>query len=166
MRKSTSPRKEFYGSVARLVEESLGEDVVGIVAFGSFVYLGRGRDVDVLIVLRRSVGIGEKLKLERELAGRLSSELDAVFDVHVLSFEDFLANLAPGSFLSGLALGYDVLLDKGGVEDAILEFLERLSGERCILHDERGEWNLSHHARVTLELKKRRRSSRREGEVL
>ncbi len=50
-------------------------------------------------------------------------------DVIFLTLEDFLDNLKPGTFLSGLALGYKILYDKILIDKYIKKFMEELSKE-------------------------------------
>ncbi len=162
MQRGISERRGLYELVLRVAREVLGERIVGVVVFGSTVYMGRGRDVDILVVVEGRVGLREKLELEHEIVRRLRRAAPwQEFDVHVFDLEGFRENLVPGGFLSGLALGYEVLVDRGGVvEGMILEFLERLARERYVLHNKYGSWDLSHYARVTLSLRKARAGSR------
>ena len=158
MQRGIYARRELYDKIVHVVMDVLGDSVVGIVLFGSTVYMGQGRDLDLLVVLDREVDVGEKLRLEYELSRRLREATGGlVFDIHVMGLESFVENLVPGGFLSGLALGYEVLVDRGGVEDRILEFLERLARERYVLHNRYGSWDLGFYARITLRMKRRSR---------
>lgn len=159
MQKGTLRIKESYEKIRKIIEDLLGKHVLGIVLFGSTIYMGKGHDIDIIIVVERDLNEKEKLDLEAEISRRLFRSMSGtVFDVHIMSLRDFENNLVPGSFLSGLALGYEILLDKVGIEDRIIKFLEDLSNTRYVLHNEYGEWNLSHHARVTLSIKRRNAS--------
>ena len=161
MLRSILGKEELFEKIVYVIRKVLGDDVVGIVLFGSSVYMGMGRDIDLLVVIRRDIDVKEKLRLELEIARELRNDIsrDRIFDVHVMSLKDFEQNLAPGSFLMGLALGYRVLLDKAGIEDRILDFLQKIASERYVLHNEYGTWNLSHFAYTTakLGLKRKRR---------
>gem|GEM_PF-5943920 len=53
---------------------------------------------------------------------------------------------------------YVVIFDAIGVEKYILEFLNRLSREKYILHNKYGSWNLAFFAKVTL-ARRRKHSS-------
>jgi len=75
-------------------------------------------------------------------------------DPHVMDLEMFRENLVPGSFLSGLALGYEIVYDRIGVEKLILEFLEKLAKTKYVLHNEYGSWELSRHAYILLKRKR------------
>ncbi len=159
MQKDILKIKESYEEIRKMIENLLGKHVLGIVLFGSTIYMGEGRDIDIVIIVEKELNEKEKLELEAELSRRLFRSMsDIVFDVHIMSLRDFEDNLVPGSFLSGLALGYEVLLDRVGIEDRIVKFLENLSNTRYVLYNEYGEWNLSHHARVTLHRRKRKLS--------
>ncbi len=161
MRRTILERGELYDALVRVVESVVKGRVLGVIVFGSTVYLGRGRDIDVLVVVEGDIDAKEKVRLELEVSRRLRKVFGGlVFDVHVMSLNDFRENLTPGSFLSGLALGYEVLVDRADIEDDILGFLERLANEKYILHNRYGDWNLSHYARVTLNTRKLRRGEK------
>ncbi len=154
MPRSTLSRREFYERIAEAVKRVLGDSVLGIILFGSYIYMGRGRDIDLVIVVREEVSARKRFDLELAVSRELRKiARDTVFDVHILSMEDFKRNLTPGTFLSGLALGYEILLDKADINNEILKFLQKLASEKYILHNRHGTWNLSHHARVLLKLK-------------
>ncbi len=88
----------MYEEMLGVVEEVLGGRVLGVVVFGSSVYMGCGRDIDVLVVVDGGLEPREKLRLEAELARRLRARPGCLaFDVHVLGMEDFRANLEPGA---------------------------------------------------------------------
>jgi len=143
----------YWGRLVGGILGLLDGRVAGIILFGSTVYLGEGRDVDLLVVLRDEVGVEEKMRLEYILAGSLERSIRRPLDIHVFGMKGLRENLIPGSFLSGLALGYKVLYDEGGVEEMILRFLEKLSETTYRLHNKYGSWNLGFHASVTLKAK-------------
>lgn len=157
MQKDILGRKEFYNRIVEVIRQVLGESVLSIILFGSVVYLGRGEDVDLIVVIDRELDIKEKLRLEYEVSQALFWTFrDVVFDVHIMDMSNFEENLVPGTFLSGLALGYEILFDRVNIEEKVLKFLEELSRERYVLHNKYGSWDLSHYARVLLETKKRK----------
>ncbi len=156
MLRNTWLKKEFCDKVVDIITGFLGEKVLAVILFGSSVYFGSGRDIDLLVVVKNRISIKEKLSIEYRITSILHKKFrDLEFDVHIFDYEAFLENLIPNSFLAGLALGYIVLLDKYGIEEKILEFLEKLSREKRVLVNRYGEWNLSHYARITLNLKEK-----------
>jgi predicted nucleotidyltransferase len=144
----------YWNKLVKEILDLLNGRVLGIVLFGSTIYLGYGRDIDLLVVLRGEVDIAEKMRLERLLAGRLNRITRRPLDIHVFDMEGIRENLFPGSFLSGLALGYKILYDEGGVEEAILGFLEELSKTKYRLHNRYGSWDLGFHASIILKSKR------------
>ncbi len=155
MRRATFGRKESYDALVNIARKLFDDNLCAVVIFGSAVYMGGGRDVDALIVVDKDVDLREKIRLELEISKELRSMLGGTaIDVHVLSLRDFEDNLVPGSFLSGLALGYDILTDSCSVEDKILLFLEELSKERYVLHNRYGSWDLGFHATRLLKRRK------------
>ncbi len=156
MRGGTLRREEFYSEVKEVVLEVLGEDVIAIISFGSSVYWGEARDLDLLVVIKHALGPKEKLDLEYRLASEARARGLPPLDIHVMGIDDFKGNLTPGTFLSGLALGYRIILDRDDVESLIVSFLHRLSEESYVFYNRYGRWNLSRMARILL-----RRSSRR-----
>ena len=135
MREHILEREEFYKLLLDVVKDLLGRDLLSVIVFGSTVYMGGGRDVDVLVVVEDDIGMREKREVEYSIWRRLCRKHRVCdVDLHVLSFRDFILNLEVASFLSGLALGYVVIFDAIGVEKYILEFLNRLSREKYILH--------------------------------
>ncbi len=129
-----------------------------IIVFGSTIYMGRGRDIDLIVIIDKLKGLAEKQELEYTLMIELMKKhKDLIFDVHVMDIELFRENLVPGTFLSGLALGYTILYDEINIEKQILDFLNKLSREKYILHNKYGSWDLSKHARIMLRLKSKSR---------
>ena len=104
----------------------------------------------------------EKLKLEHKVRQVLQKAVRGkVFDVHIFSLEEFKENLQPGTLLSGLALGYEVIYGEEVVEPLILNFLRKLSNEKYVLHNKYGTWDLSFHAKITWKLRSRRALTRK-----
>ena len=157
MPRATSERREFYEALLSTIKRVAGEKLKGVIVFGSTVYMGRGRDVDIIVVVEGEPDAGEGLRLGQAISRELARTLRGlVFDVHVMGVREFVENLVPGSFLSGLALGYEVLYDRAGLENRILEFLERLSRERYVLHNRYGSWDLGFHAALLLRIRRKR----------
>lgn len=157
MQRGTLRRRELYDKITLKTKEIIGGCLKAVIVFGSTIYLGKGKDVDIIIITDKEVSMKKKLKLEYEVKCALQREIPKfTFDVHVFSLEEFKENLRPGTPLSGLALGYETIWGEQVVEQLILNFLKRLSKERYILHNEYGAWNLGFHAQVTYKLKARR----------
>ena len=147
-------REEFYSKILNLILDFLDVKVLGVVVFGSTVYIGEGNDVDLLVILSDELELKEKMRLEELIASKLRRAFkEVMFDVHVFDIQGFQENLVPGSFLSGLALGYLVLYERGGVEEKIVNFLRNLSKEKYTLHNKYGTWNLGFHASILLKRK-------------
>jgi len=147
--------RELYERIRETIVESLGDRVKAIILFGSTVYLGRGRDIDLVVVVDKLNSISDKMRLEYSLSRRLCREQGICeTDIHILDLDGLIENLQPGSFLSGLALGYEILYDMIGVEKYIIDFLERLSREKYVLHNRYGTWDLGFYARVLLRRKR------------
>ncbi|OYT38458.1 MAG: hypothetical protein B6U89_05925 [Desulfurococcales archaeon ex4484_58] len=160
MFKNTWLKEKYYNEIVEAIIELLGDKVSAIIVFGSSVYFGSGKDIDLLIILDldRDFDIKEKLEIEYRIRSILQRRFrDREFDIHVFDYKSFIENLIPESFLAGLALGYEILLDKHGIEEKIIEFLEKLSKEKRILVNRYSEWDLSHHAKVLVRLKKKRK---------
>jgi len=140
-----------------MLETLLGTRLVSIILFGSSIYIGRGRDVDILILIDSISGLDEKMDLEEEVKMLLnrSFNYEVVFDAHILDLEQFNENLKIGSFLSGLSLGYQVIYDKNNVEEKIVEMLKTLSKSRYIMVNKYGRWNLSKIAEIKLRIKEK-----------
>lgn len=159
MRRITLEKRELFNFLTSIIGDVLKDRLKAIVVFGSMIYLGKGNDLDLLIVIDKIDTLKEKFSLESKMSRILRREFpDYNFDVHIFSVEEFKNNLSPGSFLSGLALGYEVIYDKVDLEDEILLFLKRLSREKYLLHNKYGTWNLSFHAKITYRLKRRVKS--------
>ncbi len=149
--------KELYSKIVLRIREILGENLRAIIVFGSTIYMGRGNDIDLIVVTDEEMNMKDRLKLEYRLKQVLQRIVkDKIFNVHVFNLEEFERNLQPGSMLSGLALGYEVIYGEQIVEPLILNFLKQLSRGKYILHNRYGTWNLSYHARITYKLKLRK----------
>ncbi|MEM2017103.1 MAG: hypothetical protein QXR41_04085 [Nitrososphaerota archaeon] len=149
--------KGLESRIIRMLETLLGTRLVSIILFGSSIYIGRGRDVDILILIDSISGLDEKMDLEEEVKMLLnrSFNYEVVFDAHILDLEQFNENLKIGSFLSGLSLGYQVIYDKNNVEEKIVEMLKTLSKSRYIMVNKYGRWNLSKIAEIKLRIKEK-----------
>ncbi|MEM3865279.1 MAG: hypothetical protein QW724_05780 [Nitrososphaerota archaeon] len=149
--------KGLESRIIRMLETLLGTRLVSIILFGSSIYIGRGRDVDILILIDSISGLDEKMDLEEEIKMLLnrSFNYEVVFDAHILDLEQFNENLKIGSFLSGLSLGYQVIYDKNNVEEKIVEMLKTLSKSRYIMVNKYGRWNLSKIAEIKLRIKEK-----------
>ncbi len=150
----TLGKKEFYEVLRASTEYFLDRKILALILFGSSSYLGTGRDIDLLVVVSGDIDLKEKLSLEYKLkVNACRNHSICNLDVQVMSLSLFKDNLAPGSFLSGLALGYEIILDRIGVEDLILSFLKRLSEEKYVLCNRYGKWRLDRLAGITLRKK-------------
>ncbi len=160
MSRSIFDREELYDSIVNITLETLGDSVLAVVLFGSSVYLGRGEDIDVLIVVNQELNVKQKLRIEHEITSKLQSRYrNITFDVHIVHIQDLQDNIK-GGFLAGLALGYKILLDKCSIEDKILRGLEEIAKlDKLVLVNEYGRWNISHYARILLKKKRFERSS-------
>lgn len=151
-------RKELYSKIVLRIKEILGGNLRAIIMFGSTIYMGGGKDIDLIVVTDEEIDLKNKLELEYRLKQVLQRTVkDKIFDVHIFNLEEFERNLQPGTMLSGLALGYEVIYGDQVVEPLILNFLKQLSRGKYILHNRYGTWDLSFHARITYKLKLRRK---------
>ena len=136
----------------------MGKNLRAVIVFGSTIYMGKGKDIDLIVVTDEEINMKDKLKLEYRLKQVLQRTVkDKIFDVHIFNLEEFKKNLQPGSMLSGLALGYEVIYGDQVVEPLILNFLKQLSRGKYILHNRYGTWDLSFHARIMYKLKLRKK---------
>ena len=130
--------------------ERFGRRALAVVLFGSCVYSPRrARDVDLLVIVDELRDFHEKVALEVEVSRSLHRELRRAVDVVVLDLESFRENLAVGTFLSGLVLGYRVLYDAIGVDKLLEELFSKLADEDYVYVKGR-RWNLSAVARAKL----------------
>lgn len=126
----------------------------GVIVFGSSVYFKSARDIDLIIIVDGSLSLKEKMKLELKLSRKLRKSLGGIFfDIHVMDLNMFKENLVPGSFLHGLALGYEVIYGNSKIKKLILNFLKEISNEKYMIHDKYGSWDLSFHAKRTYKRK-------------
>ncbi len=129
----------------------LRSDVLAVIVFGSYVYMGRGRDLDIIVVVKdyKKDPFRDSIELRMSLHKKLGYR--PYLDIHVLTLEDFRKNLEVGTFLTGLALGYKILYDNTGyIEELIIEFLKRIADTGYTLINKYGEWRLHKHARILL----------------
>ncbi len=128
---------------ARIAAEHIARDhqVVAIILFGSIakVVSTKDSDLDLLIITR------EDGDVERELNDQIYNlmfSLDMPIEALFLTYDELLLNLqAKTSFIFGVAEGYKVLYDVGGVENMLALIKEEI--ERKWLYDEEaGAWLL------------------------
>lgn len=156
MRRNTLGVEEFYSEILRGLLDILGEELLAAFVFGSTIYYGKGRDVDIVAVVSKDRNMKEKLALEYRIRRHLCRDYRICgADLHVMSIHEFRENLKPGTFLSGFALGYRVLLDRGNIEKEVLSFLKLLNGSDYVIYNRYGRWNLGRHAGITYRRRKR-----------
>ncbi len=143
------------GDIVKIIREVLGDRLRAIIVFGSTVYLGSGRDVDMLVVTNSDIDEKLRTRFSSTICAEIIRRLKITPNICIMSYTEFLENLAPGTFLSGLALGYIILYGDGEIESFIMKFLERLSKEQAVLHNRYGSWNLSYYARIQVSRKHR-----------
>jgi hypothetical protein len=114
----------------------------------------RARDLDLLVIVDRLGGPREKARLEYELSRILHRE-GIPADVVVLDPGSLRENAAPGTFLSGLVMGYKILLDEGlGLDGLLKELTEELARSGYEYWKGGRRWRLSALARVKRRLYK------------
>jgi len=64
-------------------------------------------------------------------------------DLHIFDTTSFNENLAVGTFMTGLVLGYKILKDNIGVKKKIPEFIRELSREEKYFYIKKRKWNLA-----------------------
>ena len=152
MQRGFFAREELLELVSRVARDVLGDNLVGIVVFGSSIYMGRGRDIDVLVVVREASSPKQVVSWELGILQGLREVLKRVaLDIHIVTLDDLRSG---AGFVAGLALGYRIALDLGGVEQAIREALEKISREGPVLHNRYGSWDLRLFAEIALRSRK------------
>ncbi len=148
-------KERVLSRILGFLRKYFGDKLLSVILFGSTVYMGYGRDIDLVVVIRDELDIRSKLDTEYRLRNRLCLDYRICgVDIHVMDMELFKENLQPGTFLSGLALGYEVLYDRIGIEEHIIGFLEKLAREeKYIIHNRYGSWDIPFHAQRLLKRK-------------
>lgn len=130
------------------VAKRFGKKVLSILVFGSYVYSPRrSRDIDLLVVVDRLGDIREKISIEIGILRELRREIRKPIDIVVLDLDSLRENLAVGTFLSGLVIGYRVIYDSIGIDKMLGELFKELAGDNYIYTKKR-RWNLSAIART------------------
>jgi len=143
--------KVLYETVKWSKERGL--ELLAVILFGSSVYgPSKARDVDVIIVVRSLKNILEKVTWEVQTSRRLRRALGKPVDVLIFDVESFLENLQPGTVLSGLVQGYEILLDKIDLKSKINGMFVKLAEEDYMYY--KGSWkDLAWLARMRLKKK-------------
>lgn len=152
--------KGLESKIKEAIRILFNDRLKSIVLFGSYIYMGYGRDLDILIIIDRIKCLEEKFELEEkatEILNRLF-KYNVPIDVHILGVEELDQNTRIGSFLSGLVLGYNVIYDECNVERKIEKMLEELAKLNYIYVNRYGEWNLSKLAKITMNIKGKAKS--------
>lgn len=131
-------------SKIKTVFKSVGKEVLGVIVFGSYIYSPlKSHDIDLLIIINSLKDINEKINLEVKASIELKKVVRKPIDVHIFDFETFRENLEPGSFLSGLTLGYRILYDKVNLVEVIREFIRKISETEEYIYMKKRVWNLA-----------------------
>ncbi len=124
--------------------EGKGRKVLGIIVFGSYVYSPmKAHDIDLVVIVDKLENAREKVELEVEASVELRRTIRKPADIHVFDPETFRENLEPGSFLSGLALGYKILYDRIGLEKTIEELVRKVGETEGYVYVKERKWNLA-----------------------
>jgi len=122
----------------------MGKEVLGVIIFGSYVYSPlKARDIDLLIIINSIKDINEKIDLEVKTSITLWRTLRKPIDIHVFDLSTFKENLEPGSFLSGLTLGYKIIYDKVGLTKLIEELIKKIAKIKEYTYIKRKKWDLA-----------------------
>lgn len=96
-----------------------------------------------MVIVDKLENVREKVELEVEASIELRRALRKPVDIHVFDPETFRENLEPGSFLSGLALGYKILYDEIGLKKAIEKLIRKISETEGYVYVKGRKWNLA-----------------------
>lgn len=143
--------KELVEQIKKTLEK-YGKNVKAIILYGSIVYSpSSAHDIDVLIVVDKIRDVNEKTRLEYILKSHLRKKSILPIDVTVFDTKILEENLVPGTFLSGLVLGYDILYDEINFEEIINElFIKIAQLDDYIYIKNRKKWNLSNIAKARI----------------
>ena len=123
-------KEKVLSRIILFLENVFGDKLLSIILFGSTVYMGVGRDIDLIVIVDDRLGLYDKFDIEYRLRSRLCLDYRICgVDIHVMDMDIFRENLQPGTFLSGLALGYRILYDRIGIEKEIHGYLKVLVKE-------------------------------------
>ena len=115
------------------IESSLSKfnkKLLALILFGSYVRsFKKAKDIDLLVIVDKIENIYEKFEIEKEISIQLIKELKLPFEINVLDLDNFFENLKPGTFISGLVLGYKIIYDKIGIEYYIKKLCQELANE-------------------------------------
>ncbi|MBS7637426.1 nucleotidyltransferase domain-containing protein [Candidatus Bathyarchaeota archaeon] len=85
-----------YDRLQEALRGALGAKPLGVILFGSMVYMGRGRDLDLLVIVERMEGPPMKRSEDENSVSReIFKGLGMWADVHIFDLEEFKENLAP-----------------------------------------------------------------------
>jgi len=132
-------REASFKMKARLIAEEMSRDgeVVAVVLFGSVAKgeVTEDSDIDMLVVTESEVE--ERLSdMLYELVFKYDVPVEAIF----LTYDDLIINLhAKTAFAFGLLEGYQILCDRGGVEN-LFSIKKREIQEDWVYDEEAGAW--------------------------
>lgn len=117
----------MWNKCLNIIKNFFGKDLLGVIFFGSSVY-GRGRDFDLIVIVKKNIPVHQLLKINKNISSLLSKSFNysKIFDVHVFDLKNFEKNLESGSFVSGISLGYKILFDKAGLEEILARSFKKL----------------------------------------
>ncbi len=144
------PGDTWRREVLETLKAMYGEKLHAVIVFGSTVYRGEGRDIDILVLVEDYLWdpLTDALEVRRRLR-----RLKAPLDVHVMSLHDFEENMRAPSFLYGLALGFEPVYWTQRARQLIEELLKRVAEDGdAVLYNRYGRWRLDIHAKRRLSL--------------
>lgn len=132
--------------------EAHSKKLRAIVVFGSSVYNPvKARDLDLLVIIDKFLGIKEKTDLEIKILKNLKNlRAETPLDIIVLDEESFKENLEPGGLASGLVAGCRILYDEIGIEQFIYEAAKKIANEKYVIFKNRRKIDLSIIAKLKL----------------
>lgn len=109
------------------VLKSFNKVLKALVIFGSSTFSKSPNDLDLLVVIDELGSVSEKFELELSISKSLRDlRSSKPFDIIVLDVKSLEENVVPGSFLTGLILGYKVIYDDLGFKYLIKDIVKRL----------------------------------------
>ena len=124
-------KNKFLNLIPEIVQELKNRKItlLTVIVYGSYVrLLEKAKDIDILIIVDELPGkIQEIFEIQKCIRSRIRKYISKPIDLILMTFQDFVKNLEPGTLLSTFTLGDLIVYDAINFEKYLNKLFQKIS---------------------------------------